>query len=60
MPVRLLESDTVKRLVDCPKCGAVAGDQCDPATLSARSENHAQRIKAARWAQHQREVTRRR
>ena len=60
MPLRLLESDRVRSLVDCPKCGAGVGRQCDSATLSPGAENHAARLKAARWAQYEKETRRRR
>ena len=56
--LRLLEGDQVRALAECPTCGAGIGEHCSRERLSARAENHAARMKAARREAFAREAAR--
>lgn len=60
MALRLLTTEQIMNLSACPKCDARIGKPCDPMQLKGRSESHADRQKAARHAEYQRELDRNR
>lgn len=58
MALRLLTTEQIMMLSACPKCDARIGKRCDAEQLKGRSESHAERQRAARHAEYQRELDR--
>lgn len=46
----MLTTEQIRDRADCPVCGSIAGQACDPEQLKGRSANHSERAKAARRA----------
>ena len=55
MALRLLEVERVRELAGCTRCGVPLGSPCDPQQLRPGSFNHAERVKAARYAEYEKE-----